>query len=151
MPSTSSLIMEIIFDKPILDNEFKRIGTQPPTQTWIDTRVDVPYPDNIKTRKLTYLAAEHGFANPFQHRALFDVLTMLKIMGLYNMEDILFFAKQETVRVIAHVSFQQKQLAKDRGYHWDGEAKIWFLDMKKSKSLKEENEAGFPVTIVKEN
>ncbi len=50
---------------------------------WIDTLTDLPLGSKINTRKLGYLAAEHGFLNPFSHRAVFDVLTMLKVMSHY--------------------------------------------------------------------
>src|SRR5690349_19859099 len=68
------------FDKPIYRMECQRHSITASGKPWIDSRTDVPYPSKIKARKLTHLAAEHGFANPFQHRALFDCLTMLKIL-----------------------------------------------------------------------
>ncbi|HDZ13562.1 MAG TPA: 3'-5' exonuclease, partial [Pricia sp.] len=59
---------------------------------WIDTMTDIPYPEKIKTRSLPYLAAEHGFLNPFPHRALFDVMTMIQIAGMYDFDEILKYA-----------------------------------------------------------
>ena len=43
------------FDRPIMENEFKRAGVDFPAHHWIDTSVDVPYPKKIKTRKLVHL------------------------------------------------------------------------------------------------
>ena len=138
------------FDKPILDHELERVGHKPWVRTWIDTRIDIPYPDHIKTRKLVYLAAELGFANPFAHRALFDVLTMLKVMSMFDIKDIIELAKQPTVTCIARVSYADKQLAKDRGYYWDGDNKRWFKKMKKGQALVEEQQAEFNIVILED-
>ena len=48
--------------------------------------------EKIKTRSLPYLAADHGFLNPFPHRALFDVMTMIQIAGMYDINEILKYA-----------------------------------------------------------
>ena len=135
------------FDKPVYENELPRVGKGMVVKPWVDTCLDVPYPDHIKTRKLTYLAAEHGFANPFSHRALFDVMTMLRIMHEYTMDEIIELSKQPTVEVIASVTFQNKDLAKARGYLWDGERKKWVKRMKQSFAAKEVAQAPFHVNV----
>lgn len=77
------------FDKVVLESEAARHGVKLPELPWIDTIHDVPYPKKIETRKLDFLAPAHGFLNPFAHRALFDVLTMLRVMSFYSFEEIL--------------------------------------------------------------
>jgi DNA polymerase-3 subunit epsilon len=137
-----------VFDKVIYEEECSRVGIPVVNKPWIDTKTDVPYPDSIKTTKLTYLCAEHGFANPFQHRALFDVLSMLRIVELYDINEIVEMAKQPNVTVVASVSYQDKDLAKQRGYHWDGENKRWKKQMKEKQALKEKEQAPFPVQVL---
>lgn len=133
------------FDKPLCLSEFMRYGFRLPEKPWIDTKTDIKYPKHIKTRKLTHLAADHGFANPFAHRALFDVLTMLKILSFYPIEGVIELSKEPLVHCIARVSFQDKDKAKSRGYYWDGDKRAWFKPLKESEFSKEENEAPFVV------
>jgi len=105
---------------------------------WIDTLSDVDYPENCASKKLTYLAVEHGFLNPFAHRAVFDVLTMMRILDHYPIDDILESMKEPTILVEAIVSFMEKDLAKERSFKWDGTRKKWLRSMKKNKWEKEE-------------
>lgn len=130
------------FDKPIIE---KSIVT---SKHWIDTMTDVPYLECIKTRKLTYLAAEHGFVNPFAHRAVFDVLTMFKVLSRYDINEVIALMNEPIKTCYAQVSFDDKQKAKDRGYHWDADKKKWFKKMKESLAKTEKAQAGFPVLIV---
>lgn len=79
-----------VFDKPLLLGRFQKCGVvNAASLGWIDTTVDVKYPEKIKTRNLCHLAAEHNVLNPFRHRALFDVLTMFEIMKHYDLDAII--------------------------------------------------------------
>ena len=93
---------------------------------WMDTIEDVPYPPEIRTRKLTHLAAEHGFVNPFPHRAVTDVLTTLQVLSFYSSEEIERYAKAESKTLVAQFErhdpeFEAKKDAvKRHGYRWTG-------------------------------
>jgi len=93
---------------------------------WIDTTQDVPYPAEIKTRKLTHLAAEHRFVNPFPHRAVTDVLTTLQILSFYQPEEIERYAKADSKTVVAQFErsdpeFEsKKEVVKRNRYRWTG-------------------------------
>jgi DNA polymerase-3 subunit epsilon len=119
------------YDLPLLKAYFARMGTKLNVDLgdWphIDTMYDLPYPATITTRKLIYLCTEHGFMNPFPHRALFDVMSMLKLSSYYDMEAALQSAKTPMVTVQAMVTFKNKDLAKDAGFRWDSEYKIWTM------------------------
>ena len=136
------------FDKIIYEEECDRLGLKPVEKLWIDTKSDIPFKPGVKTTKLTYLCAEHGFVNPFAHRALFDVLSMIKILSYYNFDEILKLSKEPTYKVVAKVSYEKRQEAKDRGYHWNGEEKQWVKHLKESKVKQEEVEAPFLVEAV---
>lgn len=138
------------FDKIVYEKECERHGLEVIDRVWIDTKLDIPYPDTIKTRKLTYLAAEHGFLNPFTHRALFDCLTMLKVFEKYQYDKVIQNAKSPIYRVIAQVSYDDRHLAKERGYYWDGEKKVWYKELKESFVKKEKEEAPFNIVTIKE-
>ena len=131
------------FDRVILE---RLIGRQ--NSRWIDTITDVPYPDRIKSRGLVHLAADHGFLNPFPHRALFDAMTMLKIVSMYDINDIIELAASPNVWVRAAVSIDDRQKAKDRRYFWDPENKFWVKQIKEINLAKEEAEANFPLDLL---
>jgi DNA polymerase-3 subunit epsilon len=123
------------FDRKFHKEWCKKVCGDYPSQNipWIDTQNDIDYPEEIASRKLTYLAAEHGFLNPFAHRAVFDVLTMMRILQEYNVEEVLESAKQPTILVQALVSFDEKELAKERRFRWDGPNRRWVRSYKKHK------------------
>ena len=139
------------FDRTILERFVSwdgYIGEKPFTSKWIDTMTDIPYPESIKTRALPYLAAEHGFLNPFPHRALFDVMTMIKIASMYDFDEILKYADSPNLWVRATVSFDDKQLAKDRHFKWDPTNKLWVKQVKEMNIEYEEEQANFPIDLL---
>lgn len=119
------------FDKPVLESSVDRQGWAMPALKWIDSSVDVPYPKSIETRKLAFLAPSHGFLNPFSHRAVFDVLSMMKVMSYYPFEEI--ERRAGAKRVLLHATTEKpwldggksNDLAKSRGYRFDGGRRIW--------------------------
>ena len=76
------------------------------------------------------MAADHGFLNPFPHRAVTDALTMLKLAGMYDWDETIKRSKSPIRTLIANVSFENKDLAKSAGFHWIAETKQWMLDIK---------------------
>lgn len=117
------------FDKGFIQAAFNKEDMVMPSTPWLDTRTDVKWRTK-GSRKLGYLAADHGFINPFAHRALYDVLTMLKLASLYSLEDIIKRSQSPTVTLKALVSFNQKDLAKEKGFHWEAGSKSWLLEIK---------------------
>jgi DNA polymerase III subunit epsilon len=97
----------------------RAVSSQMKNTPWIDTKMDVPYPAHISTRKLTHLAADHGFINPMAHRALMDVFTMLQILGMYDFAQVVEIAKSPTFLLTAHVSYDDREKAKEAGYRWN--------------------------------
>lgn len=120
------------FDKGFYDAAAVRTNQKTVERPWLCTIQDIKYPPEITTRKLGHLAADHGFANPFSHRALFDVLTMLKIASNYDLDAIIARSKEPTLYVQAFVSFNDKDKAKELGFRWYAPSKIWWKDMKAS-------------------
>lgn len=109
------------FDKAILMSELDRFGlitARLRSTPWIDTRQDIPYEIEPTSRKLNHLAADMGFVNPFQHRAVFDVLTMLRVLSQYDIEQVLEYQRTPFVTLQALVSYDERQLAKDARFSW---------------------------------
>ena len=131
-----------VFDRPLLDEWAARYGLDSQkSKIWIDTKTDIDVPERNSTR-LVYMAADHGFLNPFPHRAMFDVMTMLKILDKADIGKVLELAASPSITVKALVSFDQKDLARNRGYHaqYDiksdgsrGSFKYWSMSIKECK------------------
>jgi DNA polymerase-3 subunit epsilon len=137
------------FDKGFVSQLYAKNGLKMPERVWVDSSVDVPYPEHIQTRKLTHLAAEHKFVNPFAHRAVTDVLTMLQVCSQYSWSELIESAKQPNITIRAMVTFNDKEKAKSTGYRWDGENKVWLKNIKANRRDEEVQRAqklGFEVS-----
>jgi hypothetical protein len=137
-----------LFDRPIFEANFKHNTDDALDKfLWIDTSCDIEFPADMKTRTLKHLCAEHGFLNPFSHRALFDVLSMLKVCDQYSWDKIIASARTPNLIVRAVMPFTKDEMfgskvaefkaMKDKisgaGFRFDFEAKEW------TKSIKEYN------------
>lgn len=134
-----------IFDKILLECEAARLNLMVPVKPWLDTKTDVLYPANIKSRKLVHLCAEMGFVNPFAHRAVFDCLSTLEVLKRFDINEVIALSKEKTVRIIAEVSYKDKDQAKGLGYYWNGEEKYWFKEVKERFVESEKAQATFNV------
>ena len=121
-----------LFDRLFVQEAYNRHSMILVEKPWIDTITDIRFPDAIKTRNLKHLAAEHNFLPGFSHRAVFDVLTMLKILSQYDLDAVIARAAEPTLFVQALVTFDQKEMAKELGFHWFAPDKIWWRSMKSS-------------------
>ena len=137
------------FDRGFYEAECKRQNLEPSKLTWIDTRTDLPHEAYArgKSASLRYLAADHGFAYP-AHRAVNDVLAMLEILSRYDLDTILKRAQTPNVQVRAVVSFDERHLAKERGYYWRPETKQWVKPLKADEVDFEKDAATFPVVVM---
>lgn len=129
------------FDKPFYISECEKAQIAAIELPWIDTSCDIKYPPHIKTRSLVHLAAEHGFLNPFPHRAMFDVLTMLTIFQKYDPVAALALAQEPFVVLKACVSYDDREKAKARGYRWKDQ--MWLKSLRISEVEAERKDAGF--------
>ena len=122
------------FDKKFLTAWIKKQGSlynsnMFDSKPWIDTQHDLPPEAYGKSKSLTYLAADNGFVNPFAHRAVFDVLTMLTVLQkhIHNVD-----LAKERVYLEAVVTRAEKDKAKKEGFRWNPDRKVWWkIDVKK--------------------
>ena len=131
------------FDRLFLERDWIKYPETRIQKNWIDTLTDLPYPNHLGTRKLSYLAAEHGFLNPFSHRALFDVLTMLKVLSHYPVKEVQRLQSSPLTKIVAQVSYDDREQAKNEGFRWDPKQKHWYLESKAC--LLEARKFPFPV------
>lgn len=93
----------------------------------------------FRTRALNYLAADHGFVNPFAHRAVFDCATTFRLITPY-ISELVTKSYEKEVRVEARESpFETKDILRGRGYRWNPEARFWFKDVFESDLEEERN------------
>lgn len=133
------------FDVSFLREAMIRYNLPGTIPTIIDTKIDLPLDPTVhESRRLMHLAASHGFINPFPHRSLSDTLTMCKVASYYDLNEVLVRAKSPKLTIIAEVSYDNKDLAKQRGYHWEALTKTWEKAIKEI-DLPKEAEAPFNI------
>jgi DNA polymerase-3 subunit epsilon len=120
------------FDRGFIEAARVRTGQGEWQVPWLCSMEDIKYPEGVKTRNLTHLAAEHGFVSPWKHRSLFDVLTMLKIASNYDLDAIIARSKEPVIYVQALVTYNDNQKAKDFNFRWNPDKKIWWKGQKQS-------------------
>lgn len=145
------------FDFPMLNAENERHGFRLLEKCfWLDTMTDVPYPADVSTRKLSYLATEHGLFNPYPHRAFSDVLTMLQVLGKYPFPLVLEERSMPTTVVAARVSYDDREEAKTQGFKWQDLGaygqypKTWVKAVKTRDLAALKASVGFPIVELRE-
>ncbi len=132
------------YDRPMLKALFERHGVEYPDAIWLDTLTDVEFPKRITGRSLALLEHAHGFINPFPHRAVTDVLSMLKIASNYSLTRMSKLATSPTVKIVAELSAPnwrnkeevdvfnrtKNKVAKAR-FKWNPGNKTWVKEMPK--------------------
>ena len=121
------------FDAPFMAKNF---GINLPNI--LDTRVDIKFPKGTKSKALNVLLGEHEILNYFPHRAFSDALCTLKLLSKYDLTKVISRSTAKTLTIQAVVSYADKDLAKERGFHWKGDRKQWLIDLKEDEYNPEE-------------
>ena len=118
------------FDAPIV-NSFLDINLN-----WLCAMKDINWGYYKDTFKLTDLALWLGIGISTIHRAGDDVRLLCECFNRRKealpkiIEDAIILANSPLVEVKALVSFQEKEKAKEAGFFWDINRKIWFKRMR---------------------
>lgn len=111
------------FDRRFLEKSGKLAGLTP---HWACSMRHIDWQrHNHKTLSLNYLAADHGFVNPFAHRAIFDCATTFRLITPYLKELIIRSYEREYVIKAVYSPFESKDVLRLRGYRWDPEERVW--------------------------
>lgn len=142
------------FDRPVLEGWMGPYKYDK-EKVWIDTMEDVDYPKNCRNRNLTYLAGFHLLLNCFPHRAVTDALTMMSVLAKYDIHQVIANATADKIIICAQVSFESKNLAKERGFFWqecDGKVfeKRWVKKIKKKDLEALSREYPFSVLVLED-
>ncbi len=144
------------FDKPFLYNELARAGMSTShihKVAWLDTRTDIPFTPEPSSRRLIHLAAEFaGYVSSHSHSALYDCMTMDKLLEKYDLEEVLKLNSIPNVVIKALVQKENKDLAKFNGFRWDPAQIAWLRTIKQTELEVEKNRCkkiGFDIEELK--
>ena len=87
----------------------------------------------------------------FPHSALADVQTCIKIVSMYDIDQVVARAKEPTVILKAHVGFENNSLAKKRKFGWYNDnagTKFWWKAVKQSDVQTETAHNEFDVSFI---
>lgn len=113
----------------------------------IDTQRDLPFRKGATGRRLVHALADIGIVQQIRHRALTDAMSCALLLQHYPIEETVHSAISPTVTLRAHVTYEQNDLAKARGYRWDGNGKRWVKELKDFMVAAEQAEAPFRTTV----
>jgi DNA polymerase-3 subunit epsilon len=136
------------FDAAFLPPLFERHAQRLPEIKWIDTLQDIPAHVG---KRLTHAAAEEGMLNPFPHRALPDVLTMLTLLSKFDFAAIERNATTPSRRLMIRFPYSAEKVALVKslgGWKWDGDEREWFMNCKEflvQQEVEKAKAAGFQV------
>ncbi len=86
----------------------------------------------FRSRALNYLAADHGFVNPFAHRALFDCASTFRLVAPH-LKELMNKSYQREFRILATgAPFDAKDKLKERAYMWDPVSRVWYKNILES-------------------
>ena len=118
-----------------------------PSKPWVCTKSDIEWPNKLRGDSLVQLALGLGLGVASAHRAMADVDTMARCLTRAQevmavewakdpcgpmqdwLEPLFRRAMRPKVRVVAQVSFEQKDLAKAEGFFWDAARREWYRRM----------------------
>lgn len=119
------------FERQFLESHPKLEGLAP--RHWACSMRHIPWRKlGFRTQALNYLAADHGFANPFAHRALFDCATTFRLLAPHLDELIRRSCEREVTLLADGAPFEAKDLLRGRGYRWDPERRVWLISVLES-------------------
>ncbi|HEY6766604.1 MAG TPA: 3'-5' exonuclease [Candidatus Sulfotelmatobacter sp.] len=132
------------FDKPLLESWCGREGLEPPKQFWLDTKIDLPSSAYEKGTSMFVMAAAHGFLYD-QHRSVSDCLATLKVLSHYDIDAIMERAKLPSIACRAVVDYSDRLLAKEAGFHWKPDQKLWVRNVKLCDINALKEQCNFPI------
>jgi DNA polymerase-3 subunit epsilon len=113
----------VAFDRQWFDGDRLPVlvGCDEQPLTWLCTMTDFVFPNQTKPNEsLVSLALAHGIGVSSAHRALTDCQLIAALFD--RMDDLLgmiAYAARPKALYVAHVSYDDRQLAKDAGFSWN--------------------------------
>ncbi len=137
------------YDYQMLKMCYARYGVYFQPKVWVDSCWDIEYPRKMKSKALAALEHSHGFINPFPHRAVTDVMSMLKVASNYDLYKALTICHSNSIEIRASWPFptnkepnflerkqrfeEIKSIAKKEKFYWNPDDKVWAKEIRESK------------------
>lgn len=150
------------YDIPMLEAMYKRYGMELPKKVWIDTLTDIEYSEKIQNRSMMALEYHHGFINPFPHRAVTDVLAMLKIASNYGLQRMTELAESPKITIVAKLNAPDwknasevkkfnkiKNKVSKSKFRWNPSDKTWTREIQKNLAGRRETHSRFRMVYAK--
>lgn len=101
---------------------------------WVCTRAQIAYPKQ-RSASLAHLAVDHGLGvTPQSHRAIDDVLLLCRLLDrVPDLDEQVRRALLPRAEWSAEVSYDDRQLAKDARFRWDGDRKLWVRELPRAR------------------
>lgn len=101
---------------------------------WICTIEDFTWPKPSPSKSLTALALAHGVAVVSAHRAIHDCLLLARCFEVIpdiaeRLEAALAHAQLPKAEIHSLAPFEQKDVVKENGFHWDPARRVWHRTM----------------------
>lgn len=105
-------------------------------KAWVCTIEDFVWPKPTPSRSLVSIALAHGVGVVAAHRAINDCLTLVRLFEALPDVDARISAAMKhaqlpRARVVARAPFEQKDIVKAHGFHWDPQRREWWRVMAK--------------------
>lgn len=138
------------YDILVLQNQFLKHEIPFPDIKIIDTKSDLPFPDDCKARSLVHMAADHDIFFPKQrrHGALNDVLVMLEILDHYDIKEVIKRSESPTITIGISVPFDENDFPKSRRYRWNPKLRFWEKTIKQFELEAEQKASKYPIQIL---
>ncbi|MEA5619940.1 3'-5' exonuclease [Cronbergia sp. UHCC 0137] len=140
------------FDAPIVDSLLKL-----ESGNWICAMKDINWGYPAKAHgsyKLTDLCLWSGIGISTAHRAGDDVRLLVECFNRRKeslpkmLDDAIKLSQSPIVKIKARVEFEEKDLAKNAGFIWDSDRKIWIKEIRECKVKEFVETLGFKVVII---
>lgn len=103
---------------------------------WVCSCDDFPWPNYSSSKSLASIALAHGIGVCAAHRALDDTMTLARVFKRVgelssdgNLVSHVEYSMRPKATYQANVSFNDRDKAKQAGFRWDPEKKIWWRRM----------------------
>ncbi|MGM0456304.1 MAG: exonuclease domain-containing protein [Cyanobacteriota bacterium] len=124
------------------------------SKPWLCTYEDFRWPENDKPRNLVQTALNHGIGVSHAHRALTDCQLIAALFDRVEnfevvLQDAIARSQEPFVYAIAHVSYEERQNAKDQRFRWNEYIeRKWVKRIRRSELEQEQSLYSFDIEIV---
>jgi DNA polymerase-3 subunit epsilon len=131
------------FDKGFVEVTIGDLG-----KPWICSKADLKFPLAGKSSRLGHLAYDHNIPVLNAHRGLDDVNILISLLGVLTPEELadqIYNASLPKRLYEAKTSYEERELPKQAGFHWDAGVRAWrkYMNEKEASRI-----STFPITVI---